>query len=93
MKSYTYNGIFYGNILVVGRTECRKTRLVQKLAVNNFFGTLVKTEWVSYIKLDKAREAEIQSCFNCQVEFHYPKNREAFDNLLEDFKIKSNQTD
>ena len=93
MTSYTYNGIFYGNILVVGRTECGKTRFIQKLAVNSFFGDLVKTEWVSYIRLDKAREAEIQSCFNCQVEFHYPKNREAFDNLLQDFKIKSNQTD
>ena len=55
MTSYTYNGIFHGNILVVGRAECGKTRLVQKLAVNNFFGTLLKTEWVSYIKLDKAR--------------------------------------
>ena len=93
MTSYTYNSIFHGNILVVGRTECGKTRLVQKLAVNNFFGTLVKTDWVSYIKLDKARDAEIQFCFDCQVEFHYPKNREAFDNLLEDFKIKSNQSD
>ena len=40
--------------------------------------------------MDRAREAEIQSCFNCQTEFYYPKNREAFDNLLEDFKIKSN---
>ena len=67
--SYTYNGFFYGNILVVGRTECGKIRLVQKLAVNNFFGTLVKTEWVSYIKLDRAKEAEIQSCFNCHTEF------------------------
>ena len=91
--SYTCNGIFYGNILVVERTECRKTRLVQKLAVNNFFGTLVKTEWVSYIKLDRAREAEIQSCCSCYTEFHYPKNKKAFDNLLEDFKIKSNYVD
>ena len=28
-----------------------------------------------------------------KLSFHYPKNREAFDNLLEDFKIKSNQSD
>ena len=28
--------------------------------------------------MDRAREAEIQSCFNCQTEFYYPKNREAF---------------
>ena len=40
-----------------------------------------------------AREAKIQSCCKCEVEFRYPKNREAFDNLLEDFKIKSNEAD
>ena len=89
MASYVHNGMFYGNILVVGRTECGKTRFVQKLAVNSFLGDLIKAEWVSYIKLDKKREAELQSCFNCTLDFNYPRNREAFDNLLQDFKIKS----
>ena len=78
MTSYVYNGIFYGNILVVGRTGCGKTRFVQKLAVNSFFGKLVKAEWISYIKLDKRREAEIQSCFDCELEFHYPKKQGTF---------------
>ena len=32
----------------------------QKLAVNNFFGKLKKTEWVSCIKLMPEREAEIE---------------------------------
>ena len=92
MTSYVYYGIFYGNILVVGRTGCGKTRFVQKLTVNSFFWDLVKVEWVSYVKLDKRREAEIQSCFSCELEFHYPKNKENFENLLQDFKIKSSKS-
>ena len=63
--SYVYNGKFNGNILVVGRTGCGKTAFVQKLAINKLFGELVKAEWVSYIKLDKQREAELQSCLDC----------------------------
>ena len=47
---------------------------------------------VSYVKLDKRREAEIQSCFSCELEFHYPKNKENFENLLQDFKIKSSKS-
>ena len=95
MTSYTYNRIFYGNILVVGRTECGKTRtrFAQKLAVNSFFGNLVKTEWVSNIRLDEVSKAKIQSCFKCEVEFQYPKSKETFDNLLEEFKNKSNESD
>ena len=87
--SYTYDGRFSGNILAVGRTGCGKTGFVQKLAVNRFFGDIVKTEWVSYVKLDKQTEAQIQSCFDCQVDFYYPRNKEQFDNLLEYFKTKS----
>ena len=51
------------NILVVGRTACGKAFFTQKLAVNNFFRKLKRTEWVSYIKLKKERGAEIESCF------------------------------
>ena len=93
MTSYVYNGIFYGNLLVVGRTVCGKTGFVQKLAVNSFSGELVKAKWVSHIKLDKAREAELQACFNCELDFYYPKNKDHFENLLEEFKIKSNNSD
>ena len=91
--SYIYNGKFEGNILVVGRAGCGKTRFVQKLAVNKFFGELVKAEWVSYIKLDKQREAELQSCFGTQLDFHYPRNKEQSENLLEHFKKKSDTSD
>ena len=62
-----YNGQFNGNILVVGRSGCGKTAFLEKLALNNFFGDLVKTEWVSGIEIDKKREAEIQSCFKNQT--------------------------
>ena len=91
--SYIYDGKFSGNILVVGRTACGKTGFVQRLAVNRFFGDLINAEWVSYIKLDKKREAELQSCFDCQLDFYYPRNRENFDNLLEYFKTKSSSSD
>ena len=91
--SDVYNGRFSGNILVVGRTACRKTGFVQRLAVNNFFGELIKAEWVSAIKWDKQREAELQSSFDCQLDFCYPKNKEQFDNLLDYFKTKSNSLD
>ena len=48
-----YNGIFTGNILVAGRTGRGKTTYLEKLAVNKFFGEIVKTEWISGIDIDK----------------------------------------
>lgn len=50
---------------------------------------LKKIERVSYINLEKSIKAEIQYCFSCEVEFHYPKNLESFDDLLEEFKSRS----
>ena len=37
-----YNGQFNGNILLVGRTGCGKTTFLEKLAINKFFGDIVK---------------------------------------------------
>ena len=91
--TYVYDGRFIGNILVVGRTGCGKTAFVQKLAINKFFGELNKAEWVSFIKLDKQREAEIQSCFECELDFYYPRNKEQFEELLECFKTKSSSSE
>ena len=62
-----YKGQFQGNMLVVGKTGCGKTHFVQKLGLNEFFGKIVKTEWVTGIETDEQRGAEIQSCFNNQV--------------------------
>ena len=50
--SSIYDGEFRGNILVVGRTGYGKTFL-EKLSLNNFFGEIIKTEWVSGIDIDK----------------------------------------
>ena len=89
MQNYIYNTNFSGNVLIVGRTGCGKTYFTQKLAVNKFFGKLKRVEWVSYINLDEEREAEIESCFSCDVDFHYPKLIEQFENLSEVFKARS----
>ena len=90
MENYVYDAKFSGNILIVGRTGCRKTYFTQKLAIINFFGQLKKVKWVSYIKLKVEREDEVESCFSCNVEFHYPKRLQKFNDLLEDFKACSN---
>ena len=52
----TYDGQFHGNILVVGRTGCGKTTFLEKLGLNNFFGNIIKTEWISGIEIDKKKE-------------------------------------
>ena len=39
-----YDGQFYGNVLVVGRTGCDKTTFLEKLGLNNFFGNILKTD-------------------------------------------------
>ena len=39
--SFIYDGQFYGNILVVGRTSCGKTPFLEKLGFNNFFGNII----------------------------------------------------
>ena len=83
-----YNGQFNGNILVVGRTGCGKTTFLEKLAINKFFGDIIKTEWVSGIEIDSAREAEIQSCFSNETEVHIATEKDDLDGLLEIFKSK-----
>ena len=95
MDNEIYDGKFVGNILIAARTACDKTFFTQKVAVNNFFGKLKQTEWVSYIKLTKEREAEIESCFACQVQFHYPRDQNDLKDLLDEFKkiSRSDETD
>ena len=73
----------------MGRTFCGKTYFIQKLVTNNFFGNLKNVEWISYIQLAKTRKAQIQPCFKCNVEFHYPKNIPKFKNILKNFKVQS----
>ena len=73
--SSIYNGQFYGNILVVGRTGCGKTIFLDKLGLNNFFGNIIKTEWISGSDIDKKRQAEIQSYFSNKTEVHVVKSK------------------
>ena len=68
-----YNGKFYDNVLVVGRTGCGKTTFLEKLGLNNFLGDIIKTEQISGIDTDKKREAEIQSYFSNETEVHVAK--------------------
>ena len=89
MSNYVYNGRFYRNVLIAGRTGCGKMHFMQKLAVNNFFDKVNKVESISYMKFAKSREAEIQTCFDHTVEFHYPKNKEYFENLSQEFRLRS----
>ena len=86
-----YNGQFNGNILVVGRSGCGKTTFLEKLALNNFFGDLVKTEWVSGKEIDKKREAEIQSCFKNQITMYTALNKSELDILIDKFKLIAEQ--
>ena len=62
--TFIYNGQFYGNVLVAGRTGCGKSTFLEKLGLNNFFGNILKTEWISGIDIDKTKEAKIQSYFS-----------------------------
>ena len=62
---------------------------MQKLSINNFFGDIVKEEWILSIELTPTSKAEIQSSFSCDVEFHYPQTLERFDDLIEDFQLKT----
>ena len=86
-----YDGQFYGNVLVVGRTGCGKTTFLEKLGINNFFGDIKKTEWISGIDIDKRREAEIKSYFNTEIEVHIAKEQDELDSLIETFKLQSRE--
>ena len=81
-----YNGKFNGNILLVGRTGCGKTTFLEKLAINKFFGEIVKTEWISGIEIDSSREAQIQSCFSNETEVYVATEKDELDLLIEKFK-------
>ena len=88
-----YNGQFSGNILVVGRTNCGKTTFIEKLGLNNFFGDIVKTEWVSGKNIDKKREDEIQSYFKNETEVHLAEDEDERKALIETFKQRSEESD
>ena len=69
---------YSGNVLIAWKTGFGKTCFMQKLAVNDFFGKIVKVEWVSSIQLSRTREAEIQSGYTCDVSCYYSQTLETF---------------
>ena len=86
-----YSGQFNGNILLVGRTGCGKTTFLEKLAINRFFGDIIKTEWVRGIEIDTSCEAEIQSYFNNETEVHVATDKDELDALIDNFKLKAQE--
>ena len=69
--------------------RCGKTYFMQKPAVNDFFGDILKAELVSSIEITPTRKVDIQSNFSCDVEFHYTQTLQHFNDLIEDSKLKS----
>ena len=69
---------YSGNVLIAWKTGFGKTCFMQKLALNGFFGKIVKVEWVSSIQLSRTREAVIQSGYTCGVSCYYPQTLETF---------------
>ena len=69
---------------------CGKTTFLEKLGLNNFFGNIIKTEWISGIDIDKQREIKIQSYFN-KAEVHFAKEEDELDSLIETFKLRSRE--
>ena len=72
---------------------CGKNTFLGKLGLNNFFGKLVKTEWISRIDIDEKREAEIQSSSSNETKVHIAKVSEELDSLIETFKLRSEAED
>ena len=73
--SSIYDGKFYGNILVVGRTGCGKTTFLEKRGLNNFFGKIIKTEWISGIDIDKKERLKSNLILATKQKFMLKKNR------------------
>ena len=74
-ETNSYDGKISANILVLGSSASGKTTLVQEMASNSMFGNLEGTHCLSAVKLSKAREAEIDSCFKPKVEFYNPQDK------------------
>ena len=73
--SSIYDGQFYGNILVVGRTGCGKTTFLEKLGLNNFFGNIIKTEWISGIDIDKKERPKSNLILVTKQKFMWQKDK------------------
>ena len=66
-----------------------KNYLSRKTGTNNFFGNLVKTEWISGIDIDEKREGKIQSCFSNETEIHLANEPDELDSLIGTLKLRT----
>lgn len=74
MVTYTYDGQFIGNILIVGRTGYVKTSFIQKLGRNNLFGKKIRdVYWISKIALSSEREDNIKEFYWSESTFFLPR--------------------
>ena len=73
--SSIYNGQFYGNILVVEITGCGKTTFLEKLGLNNFFGNIIKIEWISGIEIDKKERPKSNLILETKQKFMWQKDK------------------
>ena len=64
-----YDRQFSENVLIASETKCGKTYSMQKLAINNFLGVIVKAELVSSSELTPTREAEINQALIAMLNF------------------------
>ena len=85
-KVKLYDEIFSGNILVLGSSGSGKASLVQEAATNAMFGKLEKIHWISRIELSREREGKIESCFESEIEFYYPKDEDALIKVINDLE-------
>ena len=58
---------------MLGSSGSGKTSLVEEAAINSI---LEKVHWILGIELPKEREGEIESCFESEIEYYYPKDED-----------------
>ena len=85
-KEKLYDGTLSSNILVLGSSGSGKASLVREAAINSMFGKLEKVHWISGIELSREREGEIESCFESEIEFYYPKDQDALSKVINDLE-------
>ena len=68
---------------MLGSSGSGKTSLVEEAAINSI---LEKVHWILGIELSREREGEIESCFESEIEFYYPKDQDALSKVINDLE-------
>ena len=93
--TYSYDGQFEENIMMVGRTGCGKITFIQNLGKNRMFGKDLNFVFcVSKIRLSGEREDVIRESFPEQtVKFTYPNNLDDFNFFMSEKMPESGDSD